>query len=342
MASSGVVTFRTTRDGLINGALRLCSAIDPENTAGATTSQITNAAEALNMLVKQWEAKGLQLWERRYGVVFPQKSQPVFVLGSPGPAGDHACLSTPLGEGGFVQTTLTAAAAANATTITVTTLSSNFSVGVPVITMATTYNIGIALDSGVVHWTTINGAPSGTTVVLTTGLASAAASGNTVYCYQTKLMRPLRVLDAFVRQVGGNDIPVRKITREQYNRFGAKTSASYPTQFYYDPQVNSGNLYVYPEFSGGTSPLYIEFEKPIDDFSASGDDFDLPQEWGNALKYNLALLIAPEYDVPDSKFKQLQYLATTAFDLVDGYDQEDGSVFFGPDVREIGNGSSNK
>lgn len=342
MTSSGTVTFRSTRDGLINAALRLCSAVDPENTAGATPTQITNGAEALNMLVKQWEANGLQLWERKYGVIFPQKSQTVFVLGSPGPAGDHACLATPVGVGGFVQTTLASAAASGASTISVTTTSSSFSAGVSVVTMASTYNIGIALDGGVVQWTTVSGAPSGTTVTLAATLTGAAASGNTVYCYQTKLVRPLRIMDAWIRQVGGNDTPVTLLAREQYNRFGAKTSASYPTQVYYDPQVNSGNLYIYPEFSGGDTQLYIEFQKPIEDFAASGDDFDFPQEWGNALKYNLALMIAPEYDVPDSKFKQIQHLATTSFDLLDGYDQETGSLFLGPDVRETRNGSSNK
>lgn len=332
MPTSGVVTFRSTRDALINGALRLCSAVDPENASGATATQITNGAEALNMLVKQWEAHALQLWERRYAVIFPQTAQSVFILGSPGPAGDHACLSTPLGEGGFVQTTLSAAGAASAATVSVTTLSSSFTAGVPVVTMTSGYNIGIVLNTGAVHWTTINGAPSGTTVTLTTVLPSAASSGSVVYCYQTKLVRPLRIMDAWIRQVGGNDSPVNVISREQYNRYGDKSSASQPSQVFYDPQANAGHLYVYPAFSGSTSQLFIEFQKPIEDFASSSDDFDLPQEWGNALKYNLALMIAPEYDVPDSKFKQIQYLATSSFELLNGYDQEVGSLFIGPEV----------
>lgn len=331
MSSSGVVTFRSNRDAIINGALRLCNAIDPENVAGPTATQVTNAAEALNMLVKQWEANGLQLWERRYGVIFPQKGQPMFVLGSPGPAGDHACLATPLGLGGFVQTTLSASAATNAGTVTVTTISSPFSVGVPVVSMASAYNIGIELDTGFIQWTTINGAPSGTTVTLTTPLTSAATSGNTVYCYQTKLMRPLRILDAWIRQVGSNDTPVNVIPREHFNRFGLKSSqGSNPTQLYHDPQANASHVYIYPEFIGVDNQLYIEFQKPIDDFASSTDDFDMPQEWGNALKFNLALMIAPEYDVPDSKFKQIQYLADGSFAMVEAYDQEDAPFYIQP------------
>ena len=88
MATSGVVTYRTTRDQIIKGALRVLNAYDPENSAGPTTNQVTNAAEALNLLVKKWEAVGLELWERKWGVVFPRINQGVYVLGSPGPAGD--------------------------------------------------------------------------------------------------------------------------------------------------------------------------------------------------------------------------------------------------------------
>lgn len=341
MATSGLVVFRSNRDAIIQGSLRLCGAIDPENASPATTTQVTNCAEALNMLVKQWEANGLQLWERKYGVVFPQKAQPMFVLGSPGPAGDHACLATPLGLGGFVQTTLSTAAASGAGTITVTTLSSPFSAGVAVVTMATTYNIGIELDTGYIQWTTINGAPSGTTVTLTTPLTSAASSGNTVYCYQTKLVRPLRILDAWIRQVGGNDTPVNIIPREHYNRFGLKSSqGGNPTQLYYDPQSNAGHIYIYPEFIGADNTLYIEFQKPIDDFASSSDDFDLPQEWGNALKLNLALMIAPEYDVPDSKFKQIQYLADMAFSMVENYDQEDAPLYIQPNSQLMNHGTN--
>jgi len=241
MATSGTLTFRVNRSELINAALRITGVLDPE-VGTASSNQLSFGGQALNLMLKSWEAYGLQLWQRRYAAIFPQESQEVYVLGSPGPAGDHACLSTPLGTG-FVSTTLSAAGAAAASTITVTSVSTTGTVGVPSISMLTTWYIGIELDDGTRQWTTINGAPSGTTVTLTTALTSAAASGNSVISYATKLTRPLRILDGFTRQSGGNDVPHLMLSREQYNRFGMKSSSGTTIQSYYDPQANTGHFY---------------------------------------------------------------------------------------------------
>ncbi len=336
MATSGTITYRADRNTLIKGALRLCSAYDPENSAGPSTNQITFAAEALNMLIKKWEALGLQLWERKWGVIFPRVDQGVYSLGTPGPAGDHATLASPLGYGDFVNTTLSAAAASGATTVTLTAITSGSSTGISVFTAATTHNIGVELDSGDLQWTTINGALSTNTATLTTALTGAAASGNRVFVYATKLTRPLRILDGYVRQLSNNsDIPINLIPRENYNRFGIKTSTGQPVQLYYDQQSNSGLVYIYPVFSNVDQLLFIEFQKAIDDFTNSTDDFDLPQEWNEALKFNLALAIAPEYEVTELKFKQIKLLADESFDLVNGYDQESTSFFIQPNEMLI-------
>lgn len=323
MATSGTVTYRTNRNQIINSALRLCGALDQENTAGATTNQLAYGSEALNLMIKSWEAIGLQLWERKYGVVFTQYNQNLYALGSPGPGGDHACLSTPLFSG-FVQTTLAADAASGASTITVnSTTGSVNTVGVPGTTISNTYNIGIELDSGYLQWTTVSGAPSGTTVTLAATLTDDASEGAVVYCYQTKLVRPMRILDAFVHQtVAGNDVPVNIISREQYNRFGSKSSPGQGIQLYYDPQANTGYIQTYPSFVDVSQYLVIEFTKPIEDITGSTDDYDLPQEWGEALKFNLAVRLAPEYDVPMEKFKQISALAELSLGLVKGYDVE--------------------
>jgi hypothetical protein len=329
LATSGTVTFRSTRDELIKAALRLCEGIDGElNTP--TSMQITTAAEALNLIIKQWEADGLQLFSRRWGVVFPQYAQGVFKFGTPGAAGDHASLSTPLGVGDYIKTTLTASMATSGTTASLTAKTSASTSGITEVTAATTYNIGIELDTGYIHWTTINGALSGLNATLTTGVTSAATSGNTVYIYKTKLVRPLRILDAFMRNAAGSDNPVNIYSRDQFARFGYKPSLGTPNSVYYDPQSNSGYLYTYPQFSSVDSQLFIEFQSPIEDFAATGDDFDLPQEWGRALKYNLAVDIAPEYSVSDSKFKQLIALAQESHAVLKGWDQENNSMYLQP------------
>ena len=286
----------------------------------------------LNMFLKTLQTKGIQLWERKYAVIFPQESQGLFVLGSPGPAGDHACLSTPL-NGGFIQTTLSAAAASGASTISVTTVTGQLSTtGNTAVSITTAYNIGVELDSGDVQWTTVNGAPSGTTVTLTATLTGAAASGNYVFCYQTKLYRPLRVTGAFIRDIAGNtDTPISvAMSKQEYNNTGSKGTTGTPIQVYYDQQSNTGHLYVRPEFYDANKLLFIEFQKPIEDLAAASEDFDLPQEWAEALMWNLAWRMAPEYEVPMAKYNQLKEMAVYTLDQLTGWDQETASLFIQP------------
>jgi hypothetical protein len=330
MATSGVVTFRTTRNQIIEGALRLVGAIDPENTTPATTAQITNGSEALNLVSKTLQTQGLQLWKRGYVALFMRTGQQHYVLGNPGPAGDHACISTPMATG-FISTTATSC---SGTTLVVSGISSIATEGIPSISIASGWYVGIRTASGDFFWTTVNGAPSGTTVTLTDSFgANTLGTPATVYAYQTKSIRPLRILDAFVRATPnkGNDIPVRIISQDEYNKFGQKASKGTPIQARFDPQSNRAILSVYPVSAVNSGDImFLEAQFPIEDFVSASDDFDMPQEWGELLKYKLAVAIAPEYGVSDTKFKQLNFLATTTFDQVDGWDQEQASVFIQP------------
>jgi len=335
MAVSGTITYRPTINTVINDALAQVGAYDIESGGTPTSAQTAMALRMANYLVKTWGTRGMQLWERRWAVVFPQLNQGVYVLGSPGPAGDHATLTTPLNSN-FIVTTLSADAAETDTTIDVTSLTANLdSVGSPGVTITSGYNIGVQLDDGTVQWTTVNGAPSGDTVTLTAALTDDASSGNYVYCYQTKLIRPLRVTEAFVRQLGAtlltsNDVPCRVMSREEYNMFGQKSSAGTPVQLYYDQQSNTGNLYLYPVFQNVEQLLFIQFEKPIDDFGSASEDFDMPQEWAEALMWNMAWRMCPAYQVPAAQVKEIKELALFTYDIIDGWDQEVASIQMQP------------
>lgn len=336
MATSGVVTFRTTRNQIIEGALRLIGAIDPENTTPASATQISTGSEALNLIAKAWQTDGLQLWKRGYIAVFLRTGQQHYVLGSPAAAGDQACISTPLGTG-FVSTVATSC---SGTTLIVQSTSSTATSGIAAITIGSGWNIGIRAASGSFFWTTVNGAPSGNTITLTDSFGANTLSGNpTVYAYQTKAVRPLRILGGFVRTAPPNDadIPVRIISQDEYNMFGVKDSLGTPIQVRFDPQSNRAILSVYPVRAINSGDImYIESQLPIEDFVNANDDFDLPQEWGAALKFTLALHLAPEYSVTDSKFKQIHFLATSTYDAVKDWDQEQASVFIQPsDWRQM-------
>ncbi len=61
MATSGSTNYTCTRDDIINRALRIVSAIGQGETPDTTA--INEAATALNMLVKERQADGMQLWK---------------------------------------------------------------------------------------------------------------------------------------------------------------------------------------------------------------------------------------------------------------------------------------
>ena len=66
MATSGSVNYTVTRDDVIKRALRIVGAIGQGETP--QTTAVTEAAQALNELVKEWIADGLQLW--KYSTTF--------------------------------------------------------------------------------------------------------------------------------------------------------------------------------------------------------------------------------------------------------------------------------
>ncbi len=60
MSISGSYNFDLTRNQIVTGALRLLGVISQGQTPDAT--QITDGSEALNVLIKAWQAEGLPLW----------------------------------------------------------------------------------------------------------------------------------------------------------------------------------------------------------------------------------------------------------------------------------------
>ena len=235
MSTSGSTNFSITRDQLIAGALRLCGVLAEGETA--TTDQVTNASEALNMLVKRLEADGMPLWAIK-------------------------------------QSTVAMTADTNV------------------------YNIGV---------------------------------GQTV-----NTPKPLKVIQAFIRDSSNNDTPMRIVTRQEYNVLGNKASSGRPIQIFYEPLGDYGVLHLFPtpsstDASGNT--LYIVYQRPFEDFDASTDNPDFPQEWYEVLKYQLAARMAGEYQI-DLQIRQA--IGSEAKDLKDAalsFGTEEGSFYFQADSR---------
>jgi hypothetical protein len=297
MTTSGTITFTETRDQIITNALTLLGAIAAGETA--TTADITNGAMFLNAMAKAWVAQGIHLWTEESGTLFLVLGQAQYNLIA-GATGANASDGT----GTPVETTLSAQG--SGTSIVVTT-STGMTVG---------DNIGVVQNTGVIQWTTIASIAS-TTVGLNASI-SVSNSGNGVFTYTTQLPRVLSIQSARLRNASGFDIKMDIRPREDYNNIPQKLITGSPIILYYSPQLTQGQVFLWPTPSDVNSRVEITYLRQIQDFDASGDNPDFPQEWLEAITYNLAVRIAPAYGInlssggisgnPDILIQAKQYL----------------------------------
>lgn len=278
MATSGSTNFSLTGDNIITAALRVLRVIDPGETAPA--GDITTGRQALNLLIKTWSGlKGINRWLTQEAVLHLILNQESYELG---PTGYHACTLAD-----SFKTQLAAAGAASATALTV---DSNAGVS------ASDY-IGVVLDDGSLYWDVQNGALAGTTdLTLTTGLESAAAVDSYVFAFTSKISRPIEILEARIRDTNNNDMLLHIVKdRTEFFKITDKTSYGETTHIFYDPLPTNGLLYTWPVADDTTKRIIFTMRRTIEDFDAASDDFDGPVEVLNALKWNLAIDLAPEY-----------------------------------------------
>jgi hypothetical protein len=77
-ATSGAYNYTTNRDAIIARSLRIIGAIGQGETP--TAAAVTEAAEALNDLVKEWESDGMPLWAIREYVITPTAGVTQYVV----------------------------------------------------------------------------------------------------------------------------------------------------------------------------------------------------------------------------------------------------------------------
>lgn len=151
---------------------------------------------------------------------------------------------------------------------------------------------------------------------------------------------PLRVLEVRRRITSGSiDTPLSELSRIDYFEQPNKTVKSIPVAFYYDPQVSSWTLYVWPTASAATASsmtLQYTYLRRIEDFAATNNDMDLPQEWMKPLTYALAEQLALKYGVAPDIRQELAARAAEARADLEAFDEEPASLMMMPDTRWTG------
>lgn len=312
MATSGSVDFSLSRDNLIKYALLNVGALPDGGTP--TANQYTDGAVFLNMIVKAWHADGMPLWALKEGYILPVSDTNNISLG---PSGGHATLS-------YVSTQLSADSAASDTTLSVDSITG----------ISASDAIGVELDDGSIQWTTVNGSPSGTTVTLATGVTSAASTDNWVYAYTTKIQRPLKILQASRYNVpNSTDTPIHIATQQEWMAWPSKATEGVVIGLHYDPQLTNGVARIYQRFQDGKDIIKIWFQRPFEDFDATGDTPDFPQEWYMALVWMLSWALSPGYAIPAKERQAFLMEAEALHQQALMFGMEEGSVYMQPSNR---------
>lgn len=312
MATSGSTNYSRTAKQIIRSSLRILGVI--QSGESPTAAEEKDALEAFEMMVKTLQAND-HLWLRSEATLFLTASTVEYSL-----PGARAVSS-------FVETTSSADASTSATTIDVSSITG----------IADGDVLGIVTSSSAIHWTTVNGAPAGSTITFNDALTVDVDSGATVYAYTATddlIDRPLRLESVRRRNVSASspiDTPIGEMSRSDYFDLPVKTNTGLPNQFYYDPGRATGTLYIWPSPSVVTNILKITYLRPIEDFDAATNDPDFPQEWLETLKYQLAVRIAPEYGV--SLRPEITSMASVLLENMNSWDREPTSVYFQPAYR---------
>ena len=314
---SGQYAMSPAATSVIRLAFRCMGTINEDEVP--TQGMYQDGIDSLNALVTEWQATGIHIWTEAEGILFLQQNQTRYTISTT--TTDHWADAY-----GYAASTLASTAVAGATSITVE------SPGLTTVPFSVGQKIGIVLDTGAAFWTTIKSTPANNVVPLAAALPSQASAQSFCYAYTSNIVRPLRMPAARRLAFAGMiETPLTDmLSRKAYMDLPNKNSPGLVTQAFYNPARDTGEIYVWNSPQDATNALRFTYYRPIQDFSNPDDQADLPAEWQNALKWNLAKELGPSYSVPLQRMTMLILpQAQTKLDLVMGWDREPQSVYFG-------------
>jgi len=320
MATSGSVDFSITRDNIITEALQLVGVIGEGETP--STNQKSDCTRSLNMMTKFWMADGMNLFVNQEIVLFPIKGQRQYTFGG-------SSVDRMTRESEVITTQLNGSHSSTATALTVDSTTG----------MAVGDVIGVVTDSSGIHFSTITAVGSSTTLTINDALDDDASDNDRVYTYTTAFTQKiLNINNAWVRTTNDTDIPINVISRQEYVDLSKKTESGRINQLYFDPQVTTANMNVWPvpDDSHTNDRIHLYVTRAYEDFDGvvNESEPDFPQEWYLPLCWGLAVFIAPKYGVSETRLNELITISSSLKTQCDTWSTEKESLFLLPADRQ--------
>ncbi len=149
--------------------------------------------------------------------------------------------------------------------------------------------------------------------------------------------RALRVLSCRYR-LNGIDVPMTMFSRQEYyDQPNKTTSPSIPVNFYFDPKVDDGTLYLWPAPSAVAAAdytIHYTYVRFLDTVTSTDQTADLPQQWVEPIMWNGAKRLLTQYPVNDPNLMQLILGQAKEYeDNLRQWDNEPASMFFQLDTQ---------
>lgn len=135
---------------------------------------------------------------------------------------------------------------------------------------------------------------------------------------------------------GTQEVPLDLQGRNDYDLIPNKNSTGTPVACYFDPQVSTRTLSIWPTAAvqvALTTTLEYTYQRVIDDCDALNDAVNVPQEWLDCIVYNLAVRLARASGQATNEpgaFADLKAEAERLLAVLSQDDQEATSLFFSP------------
>lgn len=108
-------------------------------------------------------------------------------------------------------------------------------------------------------------------------------------------IRPIKIDTAYLSDTENYDWPLQVINAKEHNDIYYKSIVGRPRKIYFIPEYPLAKI-IFDCEPDVTYTLYVEFIKNFTEFAATTTNIDLPNEYKEALIYNLAISLAEDWD----------------------------------------------
>lgn len=142
---------------------------------------------------------------------------------------------------------------------------------------------------------------------------------------------PLKLIQAYRESASDARVPIDIVADYDFNTYPTNDSGSPPLQVTYTPFVNYGRIRFWPgSLATNTEEVTLVYHAPYDYLDSSTDTLDLPEEWYDAIIYDLAVKLSPHFGIPTEDRKQLRAEAKEYLMNAEDFGFENASLYITP------------